>query len=177
MLYEEALREGSVNVYRGRISFIGQARAGKTSLKKSLIGLPFNPKEQSTVGIEVDPSICEIEVEQVKNWNSTGANRPSLSEFSKEISKILAEKQYNRILREAKEDLEMESEGELCGEASKVKSTVDPDTKDKKSSLTNQVGTLSVKCKPYHMQRYASFILKITRGGAQKRIRKVVFLH
>ena len=36
----------------------------KTSLKKSLLGLPFNPKEQSTEEIQVDPSVCEIEVEQ-----------------------------------------------------------------------------------------------------------------
>ena len=35
---------------------IGQDRAGKTSLKRSLIGLPFNPKEKSTAGIEVDSS-------------------------------------------------------------------------------------------------------------------------
>ena len=55
-----------MSVYRGRILLVGQDRAGKTSLKKSLLGLPFNPKEQSTEGIEVDPSICEIEVDHVK---------------------------------------------------------------------------------------------------------------
>ena len=67
MLYEKALRDGAVNVSRGRILFIGQDRAGKTSLKKALLGLPFDPKEQSTEGIEVDPSLCEIEVDQIKN--------------------------------------------------------------------------------------------------------------
>ena len=55
-----------MSVYRGRILLVGQDRAGKTSLKKSLLGLAFNPKEQSTEGIEVDPSICEIEVDHVK---------------------------------------------------------------------------------------------------------------
>ena len=35
---------------------IGQHQAGKTSTKKSLKGLSFNPKEDSTVGIDVDPS-------------------------------------------------------------------------------------------------------------------------
>ena len=34
---------------------IGQDRAGKTSLKKSFLGLPFDPEEESTDGIEVDP--------------------------------------------------------------------------------------------------------------------------
>ena len=71
LAYEKALRDGFVNVYHGRILLIGQDRAGKTSLKKSLLGLPFDPKEQSTEGIEVQASTCEIEVEQVKNWHST----------------------------------------------------------------------------------------------------------
>ena len=39
-----------MNVYRGRIILVGQDRAGKTSLKKSLLGLPFDFKEQSTDG-------------------------------------------------------------------------------------------------------------------------------
>ena len=94
---------------------IGQDRAGKTSLKKSLLGLPFDPKEQSTEGIEVDPSKCKIEVEQVKNWNSTGENKPSMSEFSKDISRMFAEKRYHWI-REGKKDSAMESEEELESE-------------------------------------------------------------
>ena len=92
LAYEKALRDGFVNVYRGRILLIGQDRAGKTSLKKSLLGLPFDPKEQSTDGIEVEASTCEIEVEQVKNWHSTRENKPGLVISSKEISRIVAEK-------------------------------------------------------------------------------------
>ena len=80
-----------MNVYRGRILLIGQDRAGKTSLKKNLLGLPFDPKEQSTDGIEVQASTCEIEVEQVKNWHSTHENMPGLLEWSKDISRIVAE--------------------------------------------------------------------------------------
>ena len=118
LLYEKALKEGSVNVYRGRILLVGQDRAGKTSLKKSLLGLPFNPKEPSTEGIQVDPSVCEIEVDQVKNWNSTGKNKPSLAEFSEDISRMLVENQYHWILNEAKEDSGMESELGLTGEES-----------------------------------------------------------
>ena len=85
-----------MNVYRGRILLIGQDRAGKTSLKKSLLGLPFDPKEQSTDGIDVEASTCEIEVEQVKNWHSTNENRPGLLECSKDISRIVAEKLCDR---------------------------------------------------------------------------------
>ena len=85
-----------MTVYRGRILLIGQDRAGKTSLKKSLLGLPFDPKEQSTEGIEVQASTCEIEVEQVKNWNSTHENKPGLQEYSRDIARIVAEEMCNR---------------------------------------------------------------------------------
>ena len=85
-----------MNIYRGRILLIGQDRAGKTSLKKSLLGLPFDPKEQSTEGIEVQASTCEIEVEQVKNWNSTHENKPGLQEYSRDIARIVAEEMCNR---------------------------------------------------------------------------------
>ena len=109
-----------MNVYRSRVLLVGQDGAGKTSLKKSLLGLPFNPKEQSTEGIEVDPSVCEIEVDQVKNWNSSSENKPSLAEFSEDITRMLAEKQYHWILNEAEEDSGMDSELELTGEKSTV---------------------------------------------------------
>ena len=92
LAYESALRDGFVNVYRGRILLIGQDRAGKTSLKKSLLGLPFDPKEQSTEGIEVQASTCQIEVEQVKNWHSTHENKPGSVISPKEISRMIAEK-------------------------------------------------------------------------------------
>ena len=96
LAYKKALRDGSLNVYRARILLIGQDRAGKTSLKKSLLGLPFDPKEQSTEGIEVQASTCEIEVEQVKNWHSTNENKPGLQEYSRDISRIVAENLCDR---------------------------------------------------------------------------------
>ena len=45
---------------------IGQDRAGKTSLKKSLKGICFDPQEDSTVGIEVDPSHFKVSKETWK---------------------------------------------------------------------------------------------------------------
>ena len=42
---------------------IGQNRTGKTSLKKSLKGEKFNPKELSTEGIETDPSYFKVSTE------------------------------------------------------------------------------------------------------------------
>ena len=71
---------------------IGQDRAGKTSLKKSIFGLPFDPKEQSTTGIEVDPSRCEIDVDQIKKWHSTSKKKKAgLLEGSKDVEKMVAD--------------------------------------------------------------------------------------
>ena len=156
LCYEKALKDGSVNVYRGRVLLVGQDRAGKTSLKKSLLGLPFNPKEQSTEGIEVDPSVYEIEVDQVKNWNSTSENKPSLAEYSEDISRILAVKQYHWIVNEEKEESGMESDLELSGEESTLEV-------GEISSSMNQVCTLKSSIN-FFLQRNVESIFSLILG-------------
>ena len=102
LAYEKALRNGSINVYRGRILLIGQDRAGKTSLKNSLIGLPFNPNEQSTEGIQVDPSKFEVDIDLVKNWEAIG-QKEGLLGCSEDVAKMLIEKNMTAIAYEADE--------------------------------------------------------------------------
>ncbi|XP_022784769.1 uncharacterized protein LOC111325258 isoform X2 [Stylophora pistillata] len=125
LAYRKALKDGYIKVYHGRILLVGQDRAGKTSLKKSLLGLPFDPKEQSTEGIEVDPSKCEIGVDQVaRNWHSiTSENKPGLlMECSKDIAKIMAEEMINmpaeKLIMSEESSKEEDSEGS-SGEDSK----------------------------------------------------------
>ena len=89
--FREAMEKGSVEVYRGRIMLIGQDRAGKTSLKKFLLGIPFDPEEESTVGIKVDPTKFEVEIDHVKNWQFTDHKKLDLSEYHEDIAKITAE--------------------------------------------------------------------------------------
>ena len=57
---------------------IGQDRTGKTSLKNSLKGEKFNPKEQSTEGIETDPEYFKVSTEI---WR-TGDNDKESEPFS-----------------------------------------------------------------------------------------------
>ena len=90
--FKEAMEKGSVPVYRGRVMLLGQDRAGKTSLKKSLLGIRFDPDEESTVGIKVDPTKCEVEIDQVKNWRILEQKNPGVSEFREDIAKITAER-------------------------------------------------------------------------------------
>ena len=88
--FQKAMQSGKVKVYRGRIMLLGQDRAGKTSLKKSLLGLPFDPKQESTVGVEVDPSKCEVEVDEVKNWMPSEQRKRKISEFEEGIARFIA---------------------------------------------------------------------------------------
>ena len=88
LAYQKAMQNGKVEVYRGRIMLLGQARAGKTSLKKSLLGMPFDPEEESTIGI--DPSKCEVELDEVKNWKSTEGKKPLEAEVVKDIARLMA---------------------------------------------------------------------------------------
>ena len=84
--------------------FIGQDRAGKTSLKKHLLGLPFDPDEQSTDGVEVDPSTFEFDVDHATNWKITN-----------ELAKVVAGK-----LQEQKTNMNQEGQDEKNSKVSKM---------------------------------------------------------
>lgn len=62
-VFNKALLEGSKKLKRVPIMIVGQGCSGKTSLKKSLKGEPFDPEENSTVMMEVDPSHCKVTTE------------------------------------------------------------------------------------------------------------------
>ena len=97
--FQKAMQSGKVKVYRGRIMLLGQDRAGKTSLKKRLLGLPFDRNQESTIGVEVDPSKCDVEVDQVKNWMPNERKKSEMSEFEEELARFIA-----RDLTEPKAD-------------------------------------------------------------------------
>ena len=86
--FQNALKKGKVSVYRGRVMLVGQNRAGKTSLKKSLLGLTFDPGEPSTEGVEVDPSKFEVDVDRVMNWQVV-KNEKFTSEFAEDIARLV----------------------------------------------------------------------------------------
>ena len=146
LAYERALKDGSVNVYRGRIFLIGQDRAGKTSLKKSLIGLPFDTDEQSTEGIQVDPSAFEVDVDQVtcKNWQTIDQNSQRLLGCAKVVARMVVERQYH----EQDDDENTRKILKMLGKEDVDKSDDDEDYDDAgdegKASSINQVNVSSV---------------------------------
>ena len=139
LAYQSALKDGAVNVYRGRVLLIGQDRAGKTSLKKSLIGLPFNRKEKSTDGIEVDPSKFQLDVDEVKNWQPIDERKQGFLGCSNDVAQVLVEKMYDRSdERDWFQEMERR-EAILQGDYNKNRKQVDTDGKKEEVSLVNQV--------------------------------------
>ena len=134
LAYQSALKDGAVNVYRGRVLLIGQDRAGKTSLKKSLIGLPFNSKEKSTDGIEVDPSKFQLNVGEVRNWQRIDERKQGLLGCSKDVAQVVVEKMYTDCIWE-----ELTGEGILQSDNNKNRKQVDTYGENEEVSLVNQV--------------------------------------
>ena len=129
LAYGHALKNGKVKVYRARIMLIGQDRAGKTSLKKSFLGLQFDPEEDSTDGIEVDPSKFEVDIDQVKNWKRTD-EKLSVSQFAFDLAKM--------VVKEIQED--KEEDGEEDGDDDHKSKQDDPDKDTNKQTEMSQVG-------------------------------------
>ncbi|XP_015775981.1 PREDICTED: uncharacterized protein LOC107354086 [Acropora digitifera] len=91
--YNKALAEGKTRVKRIPIMLIGQERSGKTSLKKSLQGLRFNPDEESTTGIDIDPSYFKVTNEIWKTGKKDQATnkKDRASSFEHHVARVVVE--------------------------------------------------------------------------------------
>ena len=139
LAYQSALKDGAINVYRGRVFLIGQDRAGKTSLKKSLIGLPFNRKEKSTDGIEVDPSKFQLDVDEVRNWQPIDERKQGLLGCSRDVAQMVVEKMYDISVNRDWVHEEERGEAILQSDDNKNRKQVDTDGEKEEVSLVNQV--------------------------------------
>ena len=139
LAYQRALKDGAVNVYRGRVLLIGQDRAGKTSLKKSLIGLPFNPKEKSTDGIEVDPSKFQLDVGEVRNWQPIDERKQGLLGCSRDVAQMVVEKMYDIPVSRAWVQEEERGEAILQSDDNKNRKQVGTNGAKEEVPLVNEV--------------------------------------
>ena len=93
--YNKALTKGKARVKRVPIMLIGQDYSGKTSLKNSLLGKPFNPDEDSTVGIDVDPSHFKVTTQIWKagenSGNAQGTDAVEALSFEHHTARLVAE--------------------------------------------------------------------------------------
>ena len=92
-IYSSALAEGKSLVKRVPLMFVGQDGTGKTSLRKSLKGINFNPEEESTVGIDVDPSHFKLTNEIWKpGEKDQEANAEMAISFEHQAARFIAER-------------------------------------------------------------------------------------
>ena len=108
--YNKALTEGKTRLKRIPIMLIGQDRSGKTSLKKSLQGLRFNPEENSTDGIDVDPSHFKVTTEI---WKAGKKDQPA----NKEEMAISFEHRVARVVFENLRQQELTPEAKIVDKA------------------------------------------------------------
>ena len=109
-----------MKVCRARLLIIGQDRAGKTSLKNSLMGLPFNPDEPSTEVLEVNSSKLEVSVEQVVEWKAVNDDDKEVEQATpqnRSIARLVAEQMMqkketkpNQSLPEEEKEIQDEKE-------------------------------------------------------------------
>ena len=106
-------------------------------MKKSLIGLPFNRNENSTEGIEVDPSIFQVHADVVKNWQPIDKSERGLLGCSKDVAQMVVEK---LCFQEEEEDAEIHDSDQLKNEnyRSGIKAD-DADGEKRDDSFVNQV--------------------------------------
>ena len=130
--YNKALRDGKTRVKRIPIMLIGQDRSGKTSLKKSLQGLQFNPKEDSTVGIDVDPSYFKVTTEVWKTGKKDQA-------ANKEEKAPSFEHHVARVVVENLKEQELPSEVKAVDESKDLESSPPMSTEAPIASETNEI--------------------------------------
>ena len=130
--YNRALTEGKTLVRRIPIMLIGQDRSGKTSLKKSLQGLRFNPDEGSTVGIDADPSYFKVTTEIWKTGKKDQAanNEEMAASFEHHVARVVVENLREQELtselktidkvKDLESSLRISSEAQILSEGSGI---------------------------------------------------------
>ena len=114
-------------------------------MKKSLIGLPFNRKEKSTDGIEVDPSKFRLDVDEVRNWAPFDERKQGFLGCSKDVAQVVVKKMYD--ISVSRDSVQEEERGEeiVQNDYNKNRKQVGADAEDEEVSLVNQVCLLSLK--------------------------------
>ena len=121
---------------------IGQDRSGKTSLKKSLQGLKFNPSEDSTVGIDVDPSYFKVTTEIWKTGEKDqAANKEEMAaSFDHHVARVTIEN-----LRKQK----LNSEVKTMDKAKDLEGLPTGITHDQVSSSADSFSTARIETEDY----------------------------
>ena len=108
-------------------------------MKKSLIGLPFNSKEKSTDGIEVDPSKFQLDVDEVRNWQPIDERKQGLLGCLKDVAQMVVEKMNDTSVNRDWVQEEERGDAILQNDYNKNRKQVGADAEDEEVTLVNQV--------------------------------------
>ena len=108
-------------------------------MKKSLIGLPFNSKEKSTDGIEVDPSKFQLDVGEVRNWQPIDERKQGLLGCSRDVAQLMVEKMFDISVNRDWVQEEERGEEILENDDNKNRKQVGTDGAKEEVSLVNEV--------------------------------------
>ena len=140
--YNKALNEGKTRFKRLPIMVIGQDRSGKTSLKNSMMGKPFNPDEDSTVGIDVGPSHFNVSTdiclpgENTVNNQAQNNFREALS-FEHHMARLVVEVLTDYRSIDLKEDLPS-NEAKIASSSATSKNAIESVQESGAHSLARQ---------------------------------------
>ena len=87
-LYQDAVTNGKAPGNMCKIQFLGDARAGKTSLCKKLRGVQFDPNEKPTHGIGT--KLCKVNNVDDVTWKDIPGDTNSTTEFEETTTWFLA---------------------------------------------------------------------------------------
>ena len=108
-------------------------------MKKSLIGLPFNRKEKSTDGIEVDPSKFQLDVDEVRNWQPIDERKQGLLGCLKDVAQMVVEKMNDTSVNRDWVQEEERGDAILQNDYNKNRKQVGADAEEEEVTLVNQV--------------------------------------
>ena len=100
--YVRSLEVGTCESCRARLMFVGHYKVGKTSLVRSLLGLPFLEEHHSTDGIEtrIMQTKERLDIVEVEDWQQTGQSTAEITdnEFHNEVAANLKEVSENNVV-------------------------------------------------------------------------------
>ena len=108
--YNRALEKGRTYDKRVKILLVGQDRVGKTSLRKSLTGEPFDVNERSTDGVQMIPPVKNAGTDAWRNHASlehtTVFDYKITEEVAKELSSTRADLSRERPIENDKTEVQ-----------------------------------------------------------------------
>ena len=137
--YRQALRHGKEKIPRCGLLFLGEARKGKTSLYKLLVGKEFDPEQESTCGIdnnEVD--MVDTRVLSMSWKERTEEDQQNERDQSHALAIVSELPEDTKKKQEHLKKFEIQQEAELISRIRAINSKLNKEKKPRKSPIPSE---------------------------------------